>query len=96
MSFCNSYDGNYTDNVVLRMVGHAETYTEGVTTYNIITANYDAGTIENNSVGMYSTDRIIENGNLEVKLTCASFDATEIGNDTYVPVWVLEFFVIFD
>lgn len=91
INFINSFVSDEIDNVVVKTTGSLQ---ERSTGKYLLTCEETFNVMENNT-GMYSGDRIIENGQLNIQVLY--YDS--INGDFIQPnssIWSLEFYIIFD
>lgn len=90
MSFENAYTDKYLDNVVVRTNGKIQY----VDSRYFLTCE-ETYNVQNNNVGIYSSDNIIRNGNLNIEILYADPITGDLMSSTSA-LWILEFFIIFD
>jgi hypothetical protein len=97
INIINSYKADNTDNVILRVLGNVETYKDiDDNEYIYLMCNYEPRTFEN-ATCLMSCDNIIKDGYINVKISYSNpmNDNTEIP-PVYNPIFIIEFFIIFD
>jgi hypothetical protein len=91
LNFINSFNDENNDNKVLRITGTLQTSTRG----GYILTCEEFFNVNENNAGIYSSDKIFEQGNIKIELKYYD-PLIQIYREPNYSKWLLEFFIIFD